>query len=311
MPGTNFEAVRYDLVERRIFEDRLGVFVDRPFSRTLRVEGGASFAFYNSRQDISQQYYDRFGRLVYQERERDREADLPKFNLGSVSTALVGDNSVMGLASPLQGYRFRVGVEQMFGDFNYTQTTLDGRIYQRFKPVTLAARFVHYGRHGLGDQRAGVANPFYVGNQFFVRGLNNQGDVAQLGAQNDFNFNALVGNNIGILNAEVRLPFTGPKQLSLIPFKAVYSELTAFVDGGLAYNSLSDVRRYYAERDQVGDENGGPGADFASLSRPIFTAGVSLRANVLGAIIVEPYYARVINQEGGSWKFGLNLVPGW
>ncbi len=311
VPGTNFEATRYDLVQRRIFEDRLGVFVDRPFSRTLRVEGGASFAFYNSRQDISQQYYDRFGRLLYQERERDREADLPKFNLGSVSAALVGDNSVMGLASPLQGYRFRVGVEQMFGDFNYTQTTLDGRLYQRFKPVTLAARFVHYGRHGLGEGGTGVSYPFYVGNQFFVRGLSNQGDVAQLGAANDFNFNALVGNNIGIVNAEVRLPFTGPKQLSLIPFKAVYSELTAFVDGGLAYNSLADVRRYYAERGASGDENGAPSADFASLSRPIITAGVSLRANVLGAIIVEPYYARVINQAGGSWKFGVNLVPGW
>ena len=312
--GGSIEALRYDLTERRIFEDRLGVFVDRPFSRTLRAEGGASFALYNSRQDLTRLYYDRFGRLVFQERERQRDVDLPKFQLGSVSAALVGDNAVMGLASPLQGWRFRAGVERLFGDFSYTQTTLDARVYQRLKPVTLAARVMHYGRHGVGEGGTGLAYPFYVGNQFFVRGLRNQADVAALGALNDFNFNALVGNSIGVANAEVRLPLTGPKRLSLIPLRAVYSELTAFVDGALAYDDFGDVRRYYRERDGVAGGEGtpeAPASDFASLSRPIFTAGVSLRANLLGAIIVEPYYARVINQQGGDWKFGVNLVPGW
>ncbi len=312
VPGTNFQAIRYDLFERRIFEDRLGAFVDYPFSRTLRAEAGASYAFYNQRLDRTALYYDRFGNLVFQDRNRDRENELPSLNLGSVSTALVGDNAIMGLASPLQGYRFRLGVEQFFGDYDHLQSTVDVRGYQRFAPVTFALRGMHYGRHGF-DEQDGLLYPFYVGSQFFVRGLNNQGDLYALGAANGFNLNALVGNNIGVVNAEVRLPFTGPKRLALINFPYLYTELTAFVDAGLAYDDFADVRRYYDERDAFdnGDGQQPPSADFASLSRPIVTGGLSLRANVLGAIILEPYYARVLNMEGSSWKFGLNIVPGW
>ena len=310
--GNLGEVVRYDLLERRVFEDRLGAFVDYPFSRTLRAEAGASFAFYNQRQDINNLYYNAFGQLVLQERERDREVDLPGLKLGSVSSALVGDNSVFGPVSPLQGHRFRLGVEQFFGDYNYTQSTIDLRGYQRFAPVTFALRAVHYGRHGLEDD-TGLLFPFYLGRQGFVRGLGNQNELSALGALNDFNFNAVVGDNLGLINAEVRLPFTGPKRLALINFPYLYTELTAFVDAGVAYNDFSEVRRYFDERDAVNDENQPlpPSADFASLSRPIISAGLSLRANVLGALIVEPYYARVINQEGSDWQFGFNLLPGW
>ena len=310
IPNTSFQAIRYDVLERRVFEDRLGVFVDRPFSRTLRIEGGASFAIYNTRQDVTQLYYDGIGRLVAQDRRRDREADLPGFNLGSVSAAVVGDNAIMGLASPLQGYRFRLGAEQVFGEFQYTQSTVDGRVYHRLRPFTFAARLLHYGRHGLGDQRGGLLFPFYVGNQFFVRGLSNQGEVNALGSANNFNFNALVGNNLGVVNGEIRLPFTGPRRLALIPVRGLYTELTAFVDGGLAYDDFTDVRQYYRERDSEPD-GGVPSGDFASLSRPLFSAGFSLRANVFGALIVEPYYARVINADAARWRFGVNLVPGW
>ena len=315
--GQGLEALRYDLLEDRLFEDRLGVFVDRPFSRALRVEGGASYARYSRRVDRNQLYYDAFGRLIAQERDRITEGVPDGFGVGSVSAALVGDNSVMGPTSPLSGWRFRAGVEQFFGadavrDLNYTQSTLDGRIYQRLAPVTLALRAVHYGRHGL-DGGNELTFPFYVGQQWYVRGLGDQGLVQTLGIANDFDFDALVGNNLALVNAEIRLPFTGPRRLGLINFPWLYTELTAFVDGGLAYDSFAEVREFYDRRDAFTSE-GLPdfeGDDFFSLGRPIVTGGVSLRANVLGAIIVEPYYARVLNMEGAAWDFGVNIVPGW
>ena len=312
--GRGLEVVRYDLLERRVFEDRLGGFVDYPFSRTLRAEAGASFALYAQRQDVNALYYDGFGQLVYQERERDRRVDLPGLRLGSVSAALVGDNAAMGPVGPLQGHRFRLGVEQVFGTAAYTQSTVDVRGYHRLRPVTFALRAVHYGRHGLGDQASGgLLFPFYLGRQGFVRGLGNQGELARLGGLNDFNFGAVVGNNLGLVNAEVRLPLTGPKRLALLPFKFMYTELTAFVDGGVAYDRPGELSRYFRERGATDAEGQpvSPSADFASLSRPIFSAGVSLRANVLGALVVEPYYARVLNLEGSAWQFGLNLLPGW
>ncbi len=44
--------------------------------------------------------------------------------------------------------------------------------------------------------------------------------------------------------------------------------------------------------------------------KPIFTAGVSTRANVFGQIVIEPYLARPLLKNAG-WSFGLNLQPGW
>ena len=313
IPGSNFPAIRYDVLEQRVFEDRLAGFVELPFSRTLRLEGGVSGALYNFRQDVNELYYDSFGRLLFQERERARDNEPEGFALASANVALVGDNSVMGLASPLQGYRFRVSVEQFVGDFTYGQTTVDGRIYQRLKPFTFALRAVHYGRPGLDEGENALNFPFFVGSQWFVRGLNDQGYLYELGAINDFNFNALTGNNIGVLNAEVRLPFTGPQRLALINFPFLYTELTAFADAGVAYNDFAEVRQYFDERDAIDAEGNpvSPASEFASLGRPIISAGISLRANVLGALIVEPYYARIVNLEGADWRFGFNLVPGW
>ena len=312
IPGTDFEAVRFDVLEQRIFQDRVGAFVDYPFSRTFRVEAGVSGALYSFRQDVNELYYDSFGRLLAQDRRRLRENEPEGFALASVSAAAVGDNAVMGLASPLQGHRFRVGVEQLVGDFSYLQSTLDGRVYHRLAPVTFALRALHYGRHGLDPGENALNFPFFVGQPWYVRGLANRDDLNELGARNNFNLNALVGNNIGVVNAEVRLPFTGPRRLALIPFNGLYTELTAFVDGGLAYDDFGSVREYFDRRDAVDAEgNPDPGGDFASLSRPLLTAGVSLRANLFGALILEPYYARVINQEGAAWRFGLNFVPGW
>ncbi|MDQ3016671.1 MAG: hypothetical protein M3R25_08135, partial [Bacteroidota bacterium] len=42
----------------------------------------------------------------------------------------------------------------------------------------------------------------------------------------------------------------------------------------------------------------------------VFSTGVSARVNVLGAIIVEPYFAWPL-LKGAKGKFGVFLVPGW
>jgi len=45
---------------------------------------------------------------------------------------------------------------------------------------------------------------------------------------------------------------------------------------------------------------------------PLFSTGVSIRINLLGYLIIEPYYAFPL-QYGGfrNGTFGLNFVPGW
>ena len=40
------------------------------------------------------------------------------------------------------------------------------------------------------------------------------------------------------------------------------------------------------------------------------SVGISLRVNLFGAMILEPYYARQLTSRG-QWTFGLNFIPGW
>jgi hypothetical protein len=49
-----------------------------------------------------------------------------------------------------------------------------------------------------------------------------------------------------------------------------------------------------------------------SVRVPVFSAGVSLRINLFGAMILEPYYAIPFQQTRSKFgTFGLNFAPGW
>ncbi len=45
---------------------------------------------------------------------------------------------------------------------------------------------------------------------------------------------------------------------------------------------------------------------------PVVSTGASLRINLFGYLVLEPYYAFPL-QNGGfrNGQFGLNFVPGW
>ena len=97
-------------------------------------------------------------------------------------------------------------------------------------------------------------------------------------------------------NLELRIPFTGPEQLSLIKSKFLFTDLNLFVDGGLAWRSFDQF--------QSNSETG------VSEVLPVFSVGASVRVNLFGAMILEPYYAIPL-QEGLRGNFGLNFIPGW
>jgi len=45
---------------------------------------------------------------------------------------------------------------------------------------------------------------------------------------------------------------------------------------------------------------------------PLFSTGTSIRINIFGYLVIEPYYAFPL-QNGGfkNGIFGINFVPGW
>ena len=44
---------------------------------------------------------------------------------------------------------------------------------------------------------------------------------------------------------------------------------------------------------------------------PVFSTGVSMRANVLGYLILEAYLAHPFQRPTKNWVWGFQLAPGW
>jgi len=288
--GASIPVQRVDLNITRVFQDGGGLFAQLPLNRTQRFEVGTNYRRFSFRNDITPLFYDLNGRFIGNGDREKTDLGLDALNIFTTSAAFVGDNAVFGLTSPIKGHRYRIGVEQYFGDAKFFSTLLDVRKYQYLRPFSLAVRATHYARYG---QDAETLPPLYAGDPTRVRGygFNSIGQTLQ---ENDINFNQLVGSKLLNGSFEVRLPFTGPEGLSLIKSKFLFSDLALFVDGGVAFSEFGDL----------GDQTQGVSP------KPIFSSGVSLRVNVFGAFILEPYYAIPL-QKNTRGVFGLNIVPGW
>ena len=255
--------------------------------------------------------------------------------LGSGGVAYVGDTSLFGFTSPIRGSRYRIGVDGTAGTLTFLSPTVDLRHYQfvrpavlpRRVPLTLAVRALHFGRYGP-DATSGRLTPLFLGSPQLVRGYSSRSfNFAQFSDEeletqvNNF-YDDLFGARVGIASAEVRMPLLGVPQLGLVNFPYLPTELVLFADAGFAWGETpyfglnandQNVDDLSCETDEVVCY----GADF-SEQEPIFSAGLSARINVLGAIVVEPYYALPFSRWGvdgdlgtGRGVFGFNISPGW
>lgn len=284
----------------RMFEDNISFFTYHPFSQTRRIEAGASTAWYYYRIDRYHNYYDDFGYSIAYKRER---MPAPKGNnYQRFDVAYVFDNSYFGMTAPVRGGRARYQIEKYFGAVNFYTAMLDYRKYFFMNPVTLAFRLYHYGRYGK-DSETTVVSPVYLGYPWLIRGYENisfYGNPAdnRIGF-NTMNYSHLSGSRIAVANAEFRVPMTGPKALALIGSKMFFTDFNLFFDAGMAW-SAGDKPELKWEQSQF------------DKRIPVFSAGASIRINLLGYMILEPYFA--IPFQNGGWdgrNFGLNFVPGW
>ncbi len=323
--GTPAVEQYIDLI--RIFEESVQGFTSYPFNRITRMEFGLGASHYSYRVDRYSTYYDQLTYYpIYQDK---RKVSLDEFNnsnstntsgysnyrlepytIFQLSSALVGDNSVSGIASPLDGYRYKIGLEQYFGTYTYTAPTIDLRRYVRTKPVTFAGRIYGYGR--LGDTNNQLY-PIFIGYPYLIRGYeansfyNDNGGVST--SSNGFNIDQLIGNRIAVVNFEVRLPFTGPEKLSVIPSKFLFSELNLFFDAGLAWDKGQTVD--FSRKGPPEDPSSTSGFD-TNVKVPAYSAGISARVNVFGYFVLEPYMAFPFNRKDVKKPvFGLAFSPGW
>ncbi|MDA9554593.1 DPP IV N-terminal domain-containing protein [Pelobium sp.] len=305
----------------RIFEESAQGFTSYPFSKITRAEFGGGISRYSYRIDRYSTYYDPVTYYpFYQNRRKISTSDyqnstgynLRPFTIFQINTALVGDNSFSGVASPLNGYRYRIGVEQYFGTYQYTAPTIDLRRYVRSKPVTFAGRIYSYGRYGDVNQNL---YPIFIGYPYLIRGYEANSFYDRSGnassSSNGFNINQLIGNRLAVANFEVRLPFTGPKKLSVVESKFLFSELNLFFDAGLAWNKGDKIDLTKKAPARTGtDANGFP--IYENVRVPALSAGISTRVNVFGYFVLEPYLAFPFNRTDITKPvFGLAFAPGW
>lgn len=291
-----YMRTNFQLYNIRTFEDQASVFAYYPFSMSRRFEVGGSLARYYYRIDVFNHYY--VGGF-YQGESRDK-LDAPSgFNLARVNMAYVGDNSYFGMASPMRGHRYRIQGDKYFGELEFYQLLADYRQYHFQNPLSFAFRLYHSGRYGATSEN-NLFYPMYLGYPGFVRGYSSNQFYQLQSFQNvDFTINDLIGSRMAVANFEVRLPFTGPEQLAVIRSGFLFTELALFFDAGVAWTSST---RPTLDINDVSD----------NTRFPIFSTGLSLRVNLFGALIIEPYYAFPFQRDGiSSGILGLNFIPGW
>ncbi|WP_316784377.1 DPP IV N-terminal domain-containing protein [Pedobacter frigiditerrae] len=318
----------------RTFEDKLELFGSYPFSKVHRFEAGGAFSYYSYRLDRFNNYHVA-GNYPYGYLGSDREKvsnskgssqlgiPLKAFSIMQTNASFIGDNSIFGVTAPLDGFRYRVGAEKYFGDYNFAAVTVDGRKYFRAKPVTFAVRSYNYLR--LGEDGENLY-PLYAGYGYLIRGYDaNSFYNSKYQTVGTFDIDQLSGSKLAVFNFEARLPFTGPKKLAQIQSRYLFSDLNVFFDAGLSWTETSKVvfksQPTYQSIPLV-DNQGNPVLDQGGNQRttlvtnervPAMSVGVSLRINVFGYFVIEPYYAYPFQRRdlGGKGVFGLNFAPGW
>ena len=293
----------FQYVIQRTFETQFGAFAFYPISTTRRIEVSASHAWYYFRRDIFHTYYLN-GIPWSQDRSRGDAPD--GFNLQRVSLGYVGDNSYFGMASPMAGHRYRFSMERMFGEINMYSGIADYRRYFFRQPFSVAFRASHFGRYGRdADNR--LFYPLYLGFPTYMRGFdfNSLSQIRDripgVESQEDFrNFlENLQGTRMLLGGLEIKVPFTGPERLALIPSGFFFTELGWFLDAGIAWRQGQSLDFNFTN-------------DTENVRYPVFSTGPSLRINLFGALVLEPYYAipfTVDRRLKGVW--GLNFWPGW
>jgi outer membrane protein assembly factor BamA len=220
----------------------------------------------------------------------------PGINLWQGTVGLVKDSSVFGATSPIMGQRFRLDASPTLGTIRYTGITADLRRYlMPIRPVTIAARVMHYGRYGSGSEDPRLY-PLFVGYPDLVRGYDTGSfSASECGVQSNGScpvFDRMLGSRLLVGNLEVRAPLLG-----LFGKRNLYGpipvEIGAFFDAGVAWDSTSKPALFGGDR---------------ALNK---STGATARVNVFGIAVVQVDWVKPLDRPGKKPFFEFNLLTGF
>ncbi|HXE58719.1 MAG TPA: BamA/TamA family outer membrane protein [Gemmatimonadales bacterium] len=269
-----------------------------PFNRFRRLEAGLRVANVDDAVLQLKEPYDPVSQQFLGDATLDTD-NRRGINYVQPSLAMVFDNSLMGYVGPFYGRRYRLGVGQTLGDWNFTQVTADYRRYDRLVgPFTLATRALYFGRLGRDADEFRI----FLGHTELLRGNTSGSYRRNECTTTDPNtetgcreLDRLVGTQIGLASAELRFPLLNAS-LGFIPIGFPPIEGALFYDIGIAWDDQSTIKW----RREAGDHP-------VRVRTPLKTLGFSIRANVLGFVILRLDYS--IPQERraikGYWTLSL------
>jgi Tol biopolymer transport system component len=217
-------------------------------------------------------------------------------HMGQGTVAFVHDTSIFGATSPILGRRLRLDVSPTTGSLNFVSSLVDLRQYvMPVRPLTIAARLMHYGRYGSGaeDQRM---SPVFIGYQNFVRGYDTGSfSPGECGRTTDGScpvYDQLIGSRMLVFNLEARIPL-----FALFGAKNLYGplpiEVGAFFDSGVAWDQRSSPKLFGGERELVK------------------SIGATARLNLFGIFVLQVDYAKPLDRPAKNAYFQFNLLQGF
>ncbi len=300
LPRDEFEITGADaaIVRHTTFTEEADVMARYPLSANRRLEGAIGYTLIRKESTAPVDY------ILDGERIGKDTIDIPEsdpLHLAHGGLAYVGDYSFFGFTDPVRGYRYRFEAEQTAGSLLYLTALADIRAYLFLKPLTLAFRVYHLGRY-LKDSESGAISEFYLGRQDLVRGYSFYSIVSEE-CGNDVGadcpeMDRLYGTMLAVFNAELRIPILGTEDLGLINFPYLATVLVGFFDAGIAWTNASlpvfRISGWSAER------------------VPVFSAGAAVRINVLGAFVLQIYWAYPFQRpEKTEGEWGFYIGTGW
>ena len=265
-----------------------------PIDSTLRIEVGSGLRNIGFKTRVLTAGYSlNSGQQILDDRQSQSD---PGVNLWQGTVGLVKDSSVFGATSPIMGQRFRLDASPTLGTIRYTGITADLRRYlMPIRPVTIAARVMHYGRYGSGseDQRL---YPLFVGYPDLVRGYDTGSfSASECGVQSNGScpvFDRMLGSRLLVGNLEVRAPLLG-----LFGKRNLYGpipvEIGAFFDAGVAWDSASKPALFGGDR---------------ALNT---STGATARVNVFGIAVLQVDWVKPLDRPGKKPFFEFNLLTGF
>ncbi len=273
---------------------QLAAYLSYPFNQVTRLEFASGYRFIDYAQEVRTRAYSLYdGREVFNEKEK---LDAPRsLNMPFVSTAWVYDSSIFGATGPILGQSFIAQVAPLFGSINYVNVLTDVRKYfMPVQPFTLAFRFLHTGRYGQGAEDPRLY-PLFMGYESLVRGYSYYSfGPGELSTEEGFDlYQSLFGSRFAVVNAELRFPLFRVLGLGKGYYGILPVDFLTFFDAGVAWDSQNEPFFVGGER------------------RPVASAGLGLRMNLFGYMIIGVNYVYPFDRPEKGAYFELTFTPGF